>query len=78
MQIQSKAFIPGVFLKTETPKAGYGEIPGTYEIDTPEGACLAKKNHLDSLRIWYFRGKGARSVHAGINTRSRHRSQARL
>ena len=43
MQTLSKAFIPGVFLKTEIPKAGYGEIPGTYEIDTPEGVCLAKK-----------------------------------
>jgi hypothetical protein len=43
MQTLSKAFIPGVFLKTNAPEASYGEIPGTYEIETPEGVCLAKK-----------------------------------
>ncbi len=58
MQIQSKALIPGVFLKTETPKAGYGEIPGTYEIDTPEGACLAKKPP-GAARIIVFLKKGS-------------------
>ncbi len=43
MQVLSKAFTPGVFLKTETRDRDRAEIPGTFEIDTPDGSCLSKK-----------------------------------
>ena len=43
MQVLSKAFIPSVFLKTEIRDRDRAEIPGTFEIDTPDGTCLSKK-----------------------------------
>ncbi|MEA5087060.1 MAG: ribonuclease H-like domain-containing protein [Methanocorpusculum sp.] len=43
MQVLSKAFTPGIFLKTETSKRCPGGLPGTVEMDTPDGVCLAKE-----------------------------------
>lgn len=43
MQVLSKEFIQSVFLKTETCGRGNAEIPGTFEIDTPDGTCLSKE-----------------------------------
>jgi len=43
MQVLNKAFIPGSFLKTETQDRENAEIPGTFEIDTPDGTCLSKE-----------------------------------
>ena len=43
MQVLSKAFTPGIFRRTETQGRKNQNIPGTFEIDTPEGTCLAKQ-----------------------------------
>ena len=43
MQVLSKTFTPGILLKTETRKRCAGDLPGTVEMDTPDGVCLAKE-----------------------------------
>jgi len=75
MQALSKTFIPGVFLKTETQGRDSAEIPGTFEIDTPDGTCLLKEttrvyqNYLISEEMIRERCMGELTLVPGIGPR---------